>query len=356
MKQIYTLKELHEELIRQNQNKWDRIIKAEEMQFISSEYDIFLKIKNPFNIEVHLPLNSWAHQQLANKLQIPLKYYNRMLNKNKFKLLANNINTWLEDEPHKKYLIRVLDNKVRAILSDRYYYIENLDILYFLLEKLKSYDNVIIQECALTETRMYIKAVQKYNEIEIKKNDVVVPGLILQNSEVGASRLVIKPFLLRKICSNGLIGTFQFGKIHLGRRQEEGVIIWSERTHRLESDLIKSQIADIISQCFNQDLINKWVEAIRKSTEFKIDDRYLACEAIKLNFNLSEEEKQQLINHFVEEEANQWGLANGITRMAKNAKDYDRRVELEEIGNEIILTPPEKLEKWMEEAKKLVRR
>ena len=42
--------------------------------------------------------------------------------------------------------------------------------------------------------------------------------------------------------------------------------------------------------------------------------------------------------------------------MAKNAKDYDRRVELEEIGNEIILTPPEKLEKWMEEAKKLVRR
>jgi len=353
--QTYTLTELVQELERQKQTKWDRVANATRLQFTADENGVYMRIPDLNGVPTDMPLTDWAHSQVSTKLGVPAKYYRRMLEEQEFDLLAHNCNIWMEKKyTTKQCLIRTLDGYVRGFLSDRYFYLENEQVMWLALKRLSEY-NAHVHESAITDRMMYIKATTPYTEYEVVHDDKVVPGIIIRNSEVGASRLLIQPLLIRKICDNGLIGAHKFGRIHLGGRRNEGVINWSEKTRKIESELVKSQIIDAIDQAFNEEIIEEWMEAIRKGTEFKIDDRVAAAEAVQINLGLTEAEKRELLNNFAEEKPNVWGLANGITRTAKEAANYDRRVELEELANELILTPPEQLTKWLEEAKEAVK-
>jgi hypothetical protein len=71
-------------------------------------------------------LKPTAHAQMAGTLGIPKPYYDRMLAEAP-DLLSANVNRWLDRQPAKK-LIRTLDNEVRAILSDSYRPLDNLDL------------------------------------------------------------------------------------------------------------------------------------------------------------------------------------------------------------------------------------
>jgi len=66
-----------------------------------------------FSTEV-LASNRVAHLQLAEKLGIPKKYYDKMREAKKFELLFENINALLGNKERR--LIRILDGKIRAIL------------------------------------------------------------------------------------------------------------------------------------------------------------------------------------------------------------------------------------------------
>lgn len=59
-----------------------------------------------------------AHGQIAQRLDIPAKYYNRMRSEAPA-LLAANVNNWFQEQPERR-MIRTLDGKARAFLSDRY--------------------------------------------------------------------------------------------------------------------------------------------------------------------------------------------------------------------------------------------
>jgi hypothetical protein len=77
-------------------------------------------------------LTDWARGQLANKLGIPRKYYERVRNSSKSELLAENINAWLGERERR--LIRILNGKTRAFFSDRYRMMNNYDISLFSLK------------------------------------------------------------------------------------------------------------------------------------------------------------------------------------------------------------------------------
>jgi len=98
-----------------------------------------------------------------------------------FKLLADNINTWLRDG---KRLIRILDGKVRAILSDRYRIIDNYDLVFLALDEFRRKETIEIYRIDLTETMLYIKVIDRTLTDTIKEQDIVNGGLVLRNSEV----------------------------------------------------------------------------------------------------------------------------------------------------------------------------
>lgn len=69
-----------------------------------------------------MPINGYAHSQIAGDVGIPKPYYDRMLRESP-ELLARNVNHWFQAAPQSR-LVRTLDSRVRAFLSDRYGIIE----------------------------------------------------------------------------------------------------------------------------------------------------------------------------------------------------------------------------------------
>ena len=67
--------------------------------------------------EVRFSITDNAHSQISQRLNIPLKYYKRMHSLAP-DLLATNVNTWFLEKPERR-MIRILDGKARAYLSDR---------------------------------------------------------------------------------------------------------------------------------------------------------------------------------------------------------------------------------------------
>ena len=71
-------------------------------------------------------ISELAHQQIASRLQIPYRYYQKMQEQQPA-LLQENVNTWLHDAPERR-MIRTLDGSMRAFLSDRYRRLDNLEL------------------------------------------------------------------------------------------------------------------------------------------------------------------------------------------------------------------------------------
>jgi hypothetical protein len=73
------------------------------------------------------PVNNIAAQQIATFTGIPSVYYNRMREENP-ELLDHNINAWFQNMDALR-MVRTLDNRARAFLSDKYLPIDNYEIV-----------------------------------------------------------------------------------------------------------------------------------------------------------------------------------------------------------------------------------
>lgn len=345
------LMQMKQELERQRQNSWDRVANTEDIQFEAREDGVRLNVNGPDGLPVRLQLTDWAHRQVSQKLKVPWRYYQRMVEHGEYNLLAHNCNTWLTQRD--KRLVRVLDGQVRAFLSERYKYLENLSVMYAALETIKeladSGSAIEIMNCDVSQTNMYIKAMKPYTKEEIRVSDEVVPGIIISNSEVGAGRLSVSPVMVRLICRNGMISQQSFGRIHLGSARDEGLVDWSQRTKEIESDLIRSQVDDAIRAAFDPDIFTEWVDNVRKGATYELPNRVDPVEAIATEFRYSESEKKQLIDRFADNDKTQWGLGNAVTRYARDLDDPDRQVELEKHGAVIAEMDQDELDALIEE-------
>jgi hypothetical protein len=320
---------LVKELERQKENSLDLIVDSSTLKAIPDEND-GIRLEIPEYGE--FPLTNWAHGQLADKLGIPRKYYERMRAMGKSELLAENINAWLGERERR--LIRILDGKIRAILSDRYRMMDNYDLVFLALDEFKKKETVEIYRADLTETMLYLKAIDRTLTASIKVDDIVFGGLILRNSEVGASAFRVEPFILRKVCENGLILEHSLKKVHLGRQQEAGEIDWSDETRILEDKAFWSKVRDIIKATFDGRIFESWIKRLRESVWVGIDKPVKVVEKIAESLEFSEEKKSQLLMYFSEH--TKYGLVNAVSRLAREMKDTDEQVRLEEFSGRIL--------------------
>jgi len=326
------LKSLIEELERQKKNSLDLIVESGSLKAIPDEGGVRLAIPE----YGEFPLTEWAHGQLADKLGIPRRYYEKMREAGKAELLAENINAWLN--VRERRLIRILDGKIRAILSDRYRIMDNYDIVFLALDEFKKKKTIEIFRIDLTETMLYLKAIDRTLTSEIRQGDIVYGGIIIRNSEVGASALRVEPFILRRACLNGLILQQSLKKIHLGRQTLEiGEIDWSEETRELEDKALWSKIRDIIRATFDERIFQSWVLKLKESTMVEIKKPMEAIDNIVKHLGLNEEQKQRLLTHF--SEPTKYGLVNAITNLASQCKEVEEQVKLEEFAGEILQSP-----------------
>ena len=236
MKSGKTLVELAEELQRREKQKRDfiadtRLISFSQQQTLSGQTQLQLNIN-----EENFSLTSHCHRQLSQFLDIPAKYYDRMINSGLPSLAVETINTWLHHTPRRR-LIRTLDGKARAWLSDRYQRIDNYDLTNAILPLISDLSPAArIESCQISETKLYLKVVNPQLTDEVKPGDYVQSGFILSNSEVGAGSVQVQPLIYRLICKNGLVvNEASFTRYHLGNRIGQENLAYelvSEQTRR----------------------------------------------------------------------------------------------------------------------------
>jgi len=149
------LLDLAEEVDRMDRNKEDLTVPNHKLRMIK---DDFFHIEGKSNYQ----LNGLAHSQVAEKLKIPKEYYNRMGSVVPG-LRQQNVNAWLNNN-QEKHLVRLLDGKVRAFLSDRFKPIDNIFLLHAFLPIIKEM-NLRVKSSSITEKKCIFKLFfQKYKE------------------------------------------------------------------------------------------------------------------------------------------------------------------------------------------------
>lgn len=204
MKQGKTLQALGEELQRQRMARKDFLADTRTLQMMTSGevsllYMTIGREQKVFNI------GELAHQQIASRLQISYRYYQKM--QREFpKLLDENVNGWFNQQPERR-MIRTLDGKVRAFLSDRYRRLDNLELCAAVLPVIQEMKGADIASCDVTETHMYLKVVHKKMKAEVAVGDVVQAGFVISNSEIGLDSLRVEPVVFCLVCKNGIMSS-----------------------------------------------------------------------------------------------------------------------------------------------------
>ena len=315
------LQSLIDELERQKPLKWDRKLRSSQLEMALAENQPVFQINGSHSFLI----TKLCHTQIAEKLEIPLKYYHKM-EEEAPELLAENINTWLK-RMDKDFFIRGLGNKVRALLSARYRVIDHLDVLYCSLNELQAHE-AEIEDCYLSDIEMNIKVKSvKLRDFVRHKDDLIMGGLFLCNSETGHKALRVEPRIFRVKCSNGMIiEEFITREIHLGNEGE------------LYDEIIYLSIRRSIRELFGR--FGEITQALREATEIKIKNPQKVINNVVEQYRLSESQKENILIAFgAEPEYDKFGIANAITRAAQKEENWKKSVEMQKIAGCFITLP-----------------
>lgn len=304
------------------------------------------------------PINDIAHDQIAEHVKIPKVYYDRMRT-NAPDLLATNVNRWFEREPQAR-MIRTLDGRARAFLSDKYNALDNYDFGHAVLPLLAD-RKLEVMSCEITERRLYIKAVDTalFRDVPVgyKMGDgshrifeTCAPAIILANSEVGYGRLVIESGVYTRACTNlCLFSAGGFKRTHVGARHRltEGMdatdldAIMSDSTRRKTMEALWLQVRDVVASAFDQKVVTKRAEIFEAAAGRAITKPVeKVMEVVQDRFGLNDGERESVFQHLIKGGAlNQYGLHAAITRAAQDVESYDRATELEYLGGKVIELP-----------------
>jgi len=320
--------------------KKDYVVDSANIRAVPTDGDIVLSFPRGEGQEsVPFEITDWAHGQIALKVGVPKKYYDKCRTAGKAELLADNINAWMGTTERR--MLRTQKGAVRAMVSDRYLRIDNDFVLGVAKERLNANgldlrDPSVVKRCHISDTRLYLQVNVPHQVAEIKKGDRVIQGLILSNSEVGASAFTVEPFLWRLVCSNGLIAPQALTRIHLGAKNDVGIM--SETTMDLEKDLLKSKVTDIIDSVFNLEVFEAWVEQLKGTTEVHIPKPTETLDAAFDNFGLFEDLKPKVLDEIIREGDNtQYGLVNALTAVARDVPNFEDMVTMERVAGEISM-------------------
>lgn len=271
-----------------------------------------------------VPMSKHSMSQLCNKIGVPVRYMDKCLDSGMTDLATENINSWLQDFG-KNLFVREHDSRARGILSDRYMALDTPDILDVLGEVIDPHE-YSTKGFFLTEERFHARIVQ--NHMMRVDNEDLFAGVQVDSSDVGRSTLIVRFFIFKQVCTNGLCiskgGGILFEQRHVGISLDD---------FRSEFKTSMSRIPDLITNAADM------IELGRKEKVNLLSENDLTAftDRLKLTTKLSDEAMGKVINLMQERySTTRWGLVNSLTEVAQ---DYtlERRLELEKIAGEILV-------------------
>lgn len=325
----------------------------------------------------------------ADKLGVPLAYLRRMRAEGRTDLYDANLNGWLHGDVNgmypqgdafgkaddRRFLVRSFvdphtgEGVGRALLSDKFKMIDNLDVLMAALEGAKaSGADVQVEACNLTERRMSIDLVapgvaiaaeallkgyrnpfadgaeragfdrwQGVARAEGKAYDgegetmpVVWGGFRIDNSETGGGQFRITPRVSVRVCKNGLvISGDAFSQVHLGGRMDEGVVRWSDETQQKSVELVRSVARDAVSSFLDEGYVKGIVDRLTEADK-PVTDAAKTVELVASRLRFTKEQQAGILDHFIHGgQVTAFGVVNAVTSYAQVVESPDEAYELE---------------------------
>lgn len=339
----FDLNELAAEITRQEAAKRDILADSRKVMMAPDtgrlEVD-FTKASDEVQHVEDFHIRPHAHKQLATFTGIPSKYYDRMPTD----LKAVNVNHWLRNEPGNR-MLRLMDQDLRAFMSDSYRPLDNFDLAQAVLPVLMEQPDMRVESCDITETRMYIKALFPKIESDLDPGvgDIVQAGLTIQNSEVGAGALAIDPFAFRLICLNGMTTNVGQRRRHVGRKQGEldtASEFYRDETKAKDDEAFWMKVQDTVRATVTQEGFDRIAQRMRDTKQHQLGNPIEVVEIAAKRFGLNESEQGGILQHLVSGgDLSGFGLLNAVTRYSQDVEDYDRASDLERLGGTIIELP-----------------
>ncbi|BBG00434.1 MULTISPECIES: DUF932 domain-containing protein [Pseudonocardia] len=297
-----------------------------------------------------------ADAGIAEKLGIPLPYLRR-LRAEQLGLYDANVNTWLADDPDRRFLVRGLHNPdggtgiARALLSDSYRMVDNLDVLMAVLEGVRAAGvPVDIAGCDLTERRMYVRVRapgigeyapellgdyrSPFTGARGADNPLVFAGFVVSNSETGHGSFALTPQLTVQVCDNGMTITRDaLREVHLGGRLADGVVRWSSDTQDALLGLVVKQARDAVTTFLDREYVRAKLAEIARQAGVPIRDPQATLEHVGKALRFTAEQQATILAHFVQGgDVTSGGVLHAVTSAAQTLEDADAAHDLERAG------------------------
>jgi hypothetical protein len=334
------LVELAQEILRRAEAKRDFVAETSNLVFESGA----LAIGNAGAF----PLTDHAHGQIAERVGIPKRYYDRM-RADAPVLLADNVNHWFRETPERR-MVRTLDGQARAFLSDRYHRIDNEQIADAVLPVLlENGGHGAVVSCCVTDAKLYIQALFPRLEGEVWHGDPVQGGVIVSNGEIGNGALDLRPMIYRLVCTNGLISGHiaedaRLRRNHVGRRIESGedYSVYSDEILKADDRALALKIRDSIRVLAQPELFNRILAELRDATQQQpVANPMAAVSEHGTSYSIAQGERDSILMNLIRgADYSKWGLVNAITETANAHPSYDRAVELQSIGGRVLELKP----------------
>lgn len=346
MKQGRALPEVLTELQRQNTAKQDFIGPAQAFHLEPDGRTFSISHQGTGAQEV-FGTTDLFHRQVGSALGIPAKYYD-MMKKQKPELLAENVNAWFGDRDQ-SYMIRSVDygfgRVARALLSDRYRRIDNLEIASAVLPLFAGQEGMEVMSCEVTENRLFLKIVNHRLEMACV-GDRVQAGVLISNSEVGLGAVSVQPLVYTLACTNGMVvSSLGERKTHVGRAakaMEDSFFLYSDETKEAEDKAFMLKLRDTTMAAIEEAHFAQIVGKLEESNNARITGR--VQDVIELTgkaFDLNQPEQDNVLNYLIQGgNLSLYGLSNAITRASQDVESYDRATALEGIGWQVATMEP----------------
>ena len=334
------------ELQRQNAAKQDFIAPAQAFALQPDGSTFSMKHQNTGETE-SFGTTDLFHRQVGSALNIPAKYYD-MMRLQKPELLAENVNAWFGDR-EQSYMVRSMDygtgRVARALLSDRYRRIDNLEVATAVLPLFAGQPDMEVVSCEVTESRLALKIVNHRLEMAVVPGDYVQAGVVISNSEVGLGAVSVQPLVYRLVCSNGLcVNDFGERKAHVGRSAkalEDSFTIYTDETLEAEDKAFMLKLRDATLAAIEEARFAQIVGVLQSSTHAKITGR--VQDVIELTgkaFDINQGEQDSILKYLIQGgDLSLYGLTTAITRASQDVDSYDRATALEGIGWQVATMP-----------------
>lgn len=346
MKQGRTLPEVLMELQRQNTAKQDFIGPAQSFRLEPDGSTFGITHLTTGQQEV-FGTTDLFHRQVGSALGIPAKYYD-LMKKQKPDLLAENVNAWFGDRDQ-SYMIRSMDygsgRVARALLSDRYRRIDNLEIASAVLPLFAGQEGMEVMSCEVTENRLYLKVVNHRLEMACV-GDRVQAGVLISNSEVGLGAVSVQPLVYTLACTNGMVvSSLGERKTHVGRAAkalEDSFFLYSDETMEAEDKAFMLKLRDTTLAAIEEARFAQIVNKLEESNNARITGRVQdVIELTGKTYDLNQFEQDNILNYLIQGgNLSLYGLSNAITRASQDVESYDRATALEGIGWQVATMEP----------------